>query len=142
MKRFILLISFLSYSYAWFIDFTITNSINFLNFSREFTTFIKSNAGGETSTSCSSLNNENYTCEKSHQEVSSQGGYSIYDLKCEDATCKLKIETDNVEFNIEVICYGEFDSNPNDGGFENKSESCEFRRSFQLYLNGTVEYED
>ncbi|KXN72753.1 hypothetical protein CONCODRAFT_4358 [Conidiobolus coronatus NRRL 28638] len=106
-----------------------------------FSTDVVSNMGGTASTGCKTEMGVSFACEKGDQVTSSQGGYFIKDLKCNVNKCELTISTENVEFIVEAECSDENRTNYRNGLYDIHTIYCEFKRNFELYSDGTVEYQ-
>jgi hypothetical protein len=106
-----------------------------------FYTDVVSNMGGTASTGCKTEMGVSFSFEKGDKVTSSQGGYFIKDLKCNENKCELAISTENVEFKVEVECNDENNTNSSDELYDAHTIYCKFKKTFELYLDGTVEYQ-
>lgn len=143
MKFFILISLFATLAFSWAVDIQIYNSRSgFAGFYRSFRMVIESNMGGHTFLGCIAYDQNNPKCGSDQKVWSTQGGYHIKYLNCNGLKCNIEVETEGVKFNLEAACEKEFDMNLELPTFGQTYERCEFKRHYQLYLDGSIEYEN
>ncbi|KXN72749.1 hypothetical protein CONCODRAFT_4354 [Conidiobolus coronatus NRRL 28638] len=127
---------------CWYIDLLATNSRTLFANGRIFQLSVKSDAGGRVSTICSTNSNNSLRCENSNIKTSSQGGYYVKDMKCEDVFCRLSIISGESIWEVEVACIDGIDLSAQLIFGEIETLSCKIRRQFSVYMDGGIEYQD
>jgi hypothetical protein len=103
---------------------------------------LESNMGGRAFLGCITYDSNDPKCESDQKVWSTQGGYHIQYLSCIGLKCNIEVETEGVKFNLEATCEKEFDMNSELPTLGYTYEKCEFKRHYQLYLDGSIEYEN
>jgi hypothetical protein len=139
MKLIILLTIQLTLIQAWTIDLSIQHGPK-KSPARSYLAKIVSNMGGEAQLFCITENMNNLSCKQGKAIASSQGGYHILNLKCNDYKCELVIITEGAIFKVDAACDSNFLNLLDDRITASKPEFCEIQRRFELYLDGRIEY--
>jgi hypothetical protein len=141
--NFLLIFTFLTITArCWYIDLLATSSRTLFANGRVFQLNVKSDAGGQVSKLCSTNSNNSLACENSEIAISSQSGYYVKDMRCEDISCTMIIVSDDNIWEVEVSCIEDINLSAQLIFGEIETLSCKIRRNFKLYLKGGIEYQD
>jgi hypothetical protein len=98
--------------------------------------------GGTADIYCDTYFPRHLTCDIRKPKKSNQGGYTINNLECIANNCHFIINTENIDFNIEVNCMKAFDMESSVDFMDTLKEECNSERNFKLFEGGRVEYAD